>query len=145
MKKGLRGDIIFDTSILIELTAGTELGRKIAALLKEETIRAYTTDLNIVELRYIICRKVGWMKSSEIVDKLIRSRYIKIIDIKEISEQAALLKCQRTLSLVDCFTIAAGEITKMNVVFARKEKELENELKRNPFKTSIIFATEAIS
>ena len=33
----------------------------------------------------------------------------------------------------------------MNVIFARKEKELEKELKRNPFKTTIIFATEAIS
>jgi len=70
-----------DTGILIELTAGTELGRKITAFLKEGSIRAYTTDLNIVELRCIICKKVGWKKSLEIVDKLIRSRYIKIIDI----------------------------------------------------------------
>ena len=100
MKKELRGDIVFDTSILIEMIAGTKLGRKIASLLKGEMVRAFTTELNLVELRYIICRKAGWKKASEIIDKLIRSRYVGIIDIKVISERAALLKCQRALSLV---------------------------------------------
>lgn len=75
---------------------------------------------------------------------MIRSRYIGIIDIKEISEQDALLKCRMALSLADCFKTAAGETMKMNVMFARKEKDLENELKRKPFGATIIFATEAI-
>ena len=145
MKKELRGDIVFDTSILIEMIAGTKLGRKIASLLKGEMVRAFTTELNLVELRYIICRKAGWKKASEIIDKLIRSRYVGIIDIKEISERAALLKCQRALSLVDCFTIAAGETMKMNVMFARRKKELESEVKRKPFKIAIIFATDVMS
>ncbi len=142
MKRGLRGDIIFDTSILIEIIAGTDTGKRIASLLKEEVIRAFTTELNIIELRYVLCRKAGWEKASEIVDNLIRSGYIKIISTREISERAALLKCQRALSLIDCFTIAAGETTKRKVMFARKEKELENELKRKQFQTTIIFAAD---
>jgi len=34
---------------------------------------------------------------------------------------------------------------KMNVMFARKEKELENELKRKPFEIAIIFDTDVMS
>jgi len=87
-------------NIYYDLVAGTELGKKIASLLKGGIIRAYTTELNITELRYILCRKVGRRRSLGIVDRLTRSRYIKIIDVGEISERAALLKCQRAPSLV---------------------------------------------
>jgi len=68
-----------------------------------------------------------------------------IIDVKEASEQAALLKCQRALSLADYFTIVAGEIMNMKVMFARREKELESEVKRKPFEIAIIFASEVMS
>ena len=34
---------------------------------------------------------------------------------------------------------------KMNVMFARREKELESEVKRKPFEIAIIFASEVMS
>lgn len=134
--------MVLDTGVLIELVAGTKLGRKIASFLKESSIRALTTELNIAELRYIICRKAGWGKSEEIADKLLRSGYIKAIWSDEISKRAAALKCKRALSLVDCFTIAAGEVLGAKVMFARREKELEAELQREKFDATIIFAED---
>lgn len=134
--------MVLDTGVLIELVAGTKLGRKIASFLKEGSIRALTTELNIAELRYIICRKAGWGRSEEIVDNLLRSGYIKAIWSDEISKRAAALKCKRALSLVDCFTIAAGEVLGAKVMFARREKELEAELQREKFDATIIFAED---
>lgn len=144
MRSGLEGDTVLDTGVLVELVAGTKLGRKIAALLKDELARFFTTELNIAELRYVICRKAGWEKSREIVDSLLRSGYIKAIWSDEISKRAAALKCKRALSLPDCFTIAAGEVLGAKVMFARREKELEAELQKEPFNATLIFAEDLL-
>lgn len=132
MRSGLEGDTVLDAGVLVELVAGTKLGRKMASLLKENSVRALTTELNIAELRYVICRKVGWEKSREIVDGLLRSGYIKAIWGDEISKRAAALKCKRALSLVDSFTIAAGEVLGAKVMFARREKSSKPSSKKNP-------------
>ena len=40
MKSALEGDMVLDTGVLVEIVSGTRLGRKIAALLKEESRKA---------------------------------------------------------------------------------------------------------
>ena len=61
-----------------------------------------------------------------------------MIPIDLIEDHAALLKCERALSLADCFTISAGEELGMDTVFAKHE-ELDRELSKKPFKTRILF------
>ena len=42
------------------------------------------------------------------------------------------MKYDRSLSLVDCFTIPTGEVLEIEILLARREKELER-LNRKPF------------
>lgn len=139
MKRELLGDMISDTSVLVELLAGTRVGKFVYDELRSGSIRLLITELNEMELRYIVCRKAGIEKYSEIVGKLLNSGYVKVVPIGGLINYAALLKCTRTISLVDCFTIALGEKLKMDVVFAKHEDELDREIRRKPFETEILF------
>ena len=142
MRRKELGDTILDTGVLVELLAGTEAGKRLAELIRQEMINSYTTEINITELRYLICRKLGWEKAEEIVNKLLNSGYIHMLDITPYLRRAAQLKCRRALSLVDCITIAAGEKNGFKVMFAKKEKELEEEINKQPFETQLIFLNE---
>jgi len=112
-------------------------------LLKSNSINASTTELNIAELRYILCRRVGWTKSSETVGKLMRSGYIRIFPVTELIEHASRIKCQRAISLADCFTLALAERLNVNVAFARHERELDEELGKKPFKVKTLFLEDS--
>ncbi len=142
MKKRVQGDMVFDTGVFVEILAGTDLGRNLMEGLISERLRAITTDLNIAELNYVICRKVGWERSYEIVSKLLSSGYVEVRRAGDFAERAARMKCERSLSLVDCFTISAGESLGISVLFARREGELERELARKPFGVEILFAED---
>jgi predicted nucleic acid-binding protein len=139
MKEELKGDTVFDTGVLIELLKGTEIGSIILEPLRSNSIKASTTELNMAELNYILCRKVGWKRSFETMRKLRKSGYIKIHPITELLEHASKIKCQRTISLVDCFTITLAERMDTYATFARHEHELDRELNRSPFKVKLLF------
>lgn len=136
--------MVFDTGVFIEFLAGTRLGASIREPLKSGSIRASTTELNIAELRYILCRRVGRRSSSEIIGKLVRSGYFRVFPVSELVEYASEIKCERALSLVDCFTIALGEKLDVNVAFARHERELDEEANRRPFKAKLIFLEDLV-
>lgn len=80
MKRDLSGRLALDTSALIELTFLTPAGFKLKEALKDGLVEAYTTELSIAELRYILCRRLGLTESNERVDKLLASRYISVED-----------------------------------------------------------------
>jgi predicted nucleic acid-binding protein len=61
--KDLKGKLAIDTSALIELIYCDSLGQKLKKALETDTVEAYTTELAITELRYVLCRKLGWQQS----------------------------------------------------------------------------------
>ena len=69
-------------------------------------VEAYTTELAITELRYVLCRKLGWQQSKERVNNLLASGYFKVEDTSQLINEAAKIKCQRAISLPDCFILA---------------------------------------
>jgi hypothetical protein len=139
MKKDLSGRLVLDTSALIELVNSTTSGLKLKEALKAESVEAYTTELNITELRYILCRRIGPSKVDHIVDKLLASGYITVEDTQSLTREAAKYKCERSISLVDCFSLALADRSFATAVFARREKDLVAEMRRKPFNTEIVF------
>lgn len=140
----LTGDMVFDTSVLLELIIGSRAGRRLGELLKADVLRPLTTELNITELRYILCRKVGQQQSKDVIEKLLSSGYLRIAPINDVAEEATLLKCQRAISLVDCFTFALGKASKSGVLFAKHEKELDREIEKIPFDVTVLFLQDLI-
>jgi predicted nucleic acid-binding protein len=139
MKQDLKGKLAVDASALIELVYSDTLGQKLKQALENDLVEAWTTELALTELRYILCRKIGWSESNRRVNKLIESGYLKVEETQKIMNDAAKLKCCRAISLPDCFIIALAKKIDGNALFARKEQELITELQKNPFDVKMLF------
>jgi predicted nucleic acid-binding protein len=139
MKPDLKGKLSVDTSALIELIYCDKSGQNFKEALESDVVEAWTTEIAIAELRYVLCRKLGWRESTERVNKLLASGYIKVEDISKLINEASKTKCRRAISLPDCFTLALAQEIRGNALFARKEQDLTKEMQKAPFEVNIIF------
>ena len=142
MKPDLKGKLAVDTSALIELIYCDAPGQNFKKALERDLVEAWTTELAVAELRYVLCRKLGWHESTERVNKLLASGYIKVEDTLKLIDQASKTKCGQAISLSDCFTIALAHQIAGNALFARKERELTAEIQKEPFGVNILFLEE---
>jgi predicted nucleic acid-binding protein len=140
--KDLKGKLVIDTSALIELIYCDILGQKLKKALETDMIEAYTTELAITELRYVLCRKLGWQQSKERVNKLLASGYFTVENTSQLLNEAAEIKCQRAISLPDCFILALAHKISGNALFARQEQELADETKKKSFGSILLFLEE---
>ncbi len=140
--KDLKGKLAIDTSALIELMYCDHLGQKLKKALETEIIDAYTTELAVTELRYILCRKLGWEQSTEKVNKLLASGYFSVEETSRLINEASKIKCKRAISLPDCFILALAHRISGAALFARQEQELADEMRKKPFGISILFLEE---
>jgi predicted nucleic acid-binding protein len=138
-KLDLKGKLAVDTSALIELLHSEPPGLKLKKALENDSAEAWTTELAIAELKYVLCRKTGWPQATERVEKLLASGYIKLEDTLPLIDTASKIKCQRAISLPDCFTIALAHQIAGNALFARKEQDLADEMQKEPFEVNILF------
>ena len=139
MNPDLKGKLAIDTSALIELIYCDEPGQKLKKALENDLVQAWTTELAIAELRYVLCRKLGWPDSTDRVDKLLASGYIQVEDTVQLINEAAKTKCERAISLPDCFTLALAHKIAGTALFARKEHDLTKEMRKKPFEANIVF------
>ena len=139
MKADLKGKLAVDTSALIELIYCDEPGQELKKALESDLVEAWTTELAVAELRYVLCRKLGWHESNERVNKLLASGYIKVEDTLKLINQASKTKCRRAISLPDCFTLALAHQISGNALFARKEQDLTAEMHKEPFEVNMLF------
>ncbi len=138
-RQDLKGKLAVDTSALIELIYCEAPGQKLKQALEKEAVEAWTTELAVTELWYILCRKLGWAESSRRVSKLLESGYFKIENTRKLVKAAAKLKCCRAISLSDCFAIALARKIGGAALFARTEQDLAMEMQREPFEITILF------
>jgi len=139
MNADLKGKLAIDTSALIELIHGDAPGQRLKDALKNDLIEAWTTELAITELRYILCRKFGWAESNKRVNNLLSSGFIRVEDTLKLINEASKLKCRRAISMPDCFTLSLAIEINGNALFAHKEQDLTAEIQREPFEVPIIF------
>ena len=135
----LSGALAFDSSVLIEMVFSSEMGREIVKLLINDIILAYTTEIALTELEYILCRRIGIREARDRVNKLLKSGYVNVIETSKLRELAAEYKCRRAISLADSFLLALSKYLKIPALFARREKELIKEIEREPFDVIILF------
>ena len=148
-KKGLREGILsdsyaLDTSVIIEMLNSSAQGRIVLKALIDETANAYTSDVNLAEAEYVLCRNIGKDESKLRIDNLRQSNYIAVADSEEVSRLAARIKCERAISFADCYCIATANVTGSKPLFAFREKELEREVKRSEGKFEILFLDDLL-
>ena len=140
----LRGSTTLDSSAILEYLMGTKLGQKVKEYF--ETLRPdekiFCSLYSISEIFYVLCRTRGSQYAAEKVGVLSSSGVIEISNAKEMAMEAGRLKCERAISIADCSCIATAKTTGSQAVFARREKDLTNEMRRRPFDVRILFLAE---
>jgi len=116
---------IIDTGLLVEIFEGSETGKKLLNLIINDKIEPMITDVTLIELTYILCRKSGMDKAKELVKKLIDSGYFTVVNSTSFSDIIAEIKCKFPISFIDAFNIGSAIGLKVNALF-RKERELLN-------------------
>lgn len=96
----------------------------------------------MAELSYLLCRRAGAEQAARAVRYLRRANQLRILPSSSFLDEASGMKCARSISMVDCVTMAMGESLGVPVLFAKRERELALEMKRSPFKTKLLFLDE---
>ena len=144
MKENIAGTLAIDAGVIIELLFQSKAGIAIRNALLEEIIDAHTTEMAITEVKYILCRKFGWEESCKRVEKLLSSGYINVYRTDQLIDLAAKYKCERSISLADCFVLALAKKLGCKALFARREQELVKEMNRKKFDVEILFLEDLI-
>ena len=125
----------------MELLSGTDLGTSISDVLVAEPIIVYTSFVNVAETEYVLCRRFGRAYGRGRMETLISSGRLSIRDDISLHTASAKLKCERAMSLPDCYTLAVAEVTSSTPVFLFREKDLVREMERKPFDIEPFFLT----
>jgi len=132
-KKALDGGVLI--ALAVDDPAASKLKEEI---LRDETL-AFCSELAVVEMEYILCRRVGWSVAEEKGRYLLESNVVSIIETGTLMSEAAKVKCERALSLPDCFTLALAKIFGCKAYFVKREEEMEREIKRRSFDVGVEF------
>jgi len=104
--------------------------------------RAYCSLYFVSEIFYVLCRVKGLEYALERMDTMMNSRVVEVNNTEEMALEAGRLKCERAISIGDCSCIATAKTTGSKAVFAQREKELVNEMKRKPFEVEVLFLAD---
>jgi predicted nucleic acid-binding protein len=135
MKKSL---VAIDSGCLIALHSGEKLANEIKENLRDKW-EGYCSEMTILETFYVLCRKSNLKTANEKVDALIESNVLHIVPIKKLLKEASKLKCQRSIAIADCLTIALAKRFKGKAIFYRKERELKKSINKKPFQVELMF------
>jgi predicted nucleic acid-binding protein len=113
-------------------------------LVRSEILRhgrggVYCAGPAVAELFYILCRRKGEKFAHEAVDALLGSGYVHVASSPELDVQAGSYKCERSISLADCYVLALARSLGAAAVFARREEDIVKEMGKREFDVGIAF------
>jgi predicted nucleic acid-binding protein len=130
-----------DAGVLIELLlSGTKT--RLFYDIASGNVEPCASELAITEAQYIICRTLGAPVAETKITDLLASNAYDIACVSSLRPAASKIKCQRAISLADCFTIALASTRGIPALFATREAELDRELKKSSFPAAIYFLDE---
>jgi predicted nucleic acid-binding protein len=107
-------NILVDSFAWLELFQGSEKGKKVLQILKENKI--YTSVLNLYEIRY----RVEEIKDAKTADEFVKAveSHAKVLDItREIAMQASRIKLKmEKMGAVDCNILATARVNGLKVL-----------------------------
>ena len=122
--------VVVDTGVLVEVLEGSDLGEKFLKLVNSSKLEPIITNLTLIELTYIICRKYGINKARELVKKLLDSGYFEVVNALEFANHIIEMKCNNSISIIDASVIATAKGLGIKALF-KLEKELRDKKLEN--------------
>ena len=135
----LEGHLTLDSSVLVEMLDGSDVGSRVSARLEEGRLSGHTSYVNMAESGYVLCRRIGHERASAAVKALLNSSVLILEETPDLHIAVSRIKCERAISLGDCYTLAVSEITETRPIFVAREKDLGLEMDRKPFTFEPIF------
>jgi len=129
-----------DSGVILAYYLGEKLGALARSVIfgpPEKTI--YHNKLCVAELFYVLCRRRGMKAASDYTRAYLDARHSVSGDSDAIDLVAGAYKCERAISLADCYVIATAETQSASAVFARHERDLDAEMKRKRFDVEVLF------
>lgn len=135
----MRGSYALDGGVLIALALNDPSARDLQASLGKGEASGYVSEPGLTELLYVLCRKAGWAQASSSVEFLLDSGVVQPVETRRLWKDAARYKCERSIALGDCFTLALARVTGSRALFARREREMEVEARRRAWDVEIAY------
>jgi predicted nucleic acid-binding protein len=128
MKNEANDITVLDAGVLIALALGNPLTKGLSQKIVDHQGSYVCTEIALCELSYILCRRLSWEMAWEKAHNLVQSSTVTTIPSHVLWTEAAKIKCNASIALPDCFTLAAARLTRGKAMFARQEREIVNAL-----------------
>lgn len=128
--------VVVDTGVWIEYFLETTLGQKFKEKIVEGRISIYISETVVSEIFYVLCRRKGYQEAKKKIDMVLGGA--EVIEGREIQMSAGNYKCERAISLSDCFTLAASKIMGFPALF-KEEEEIRQEINKKAFDVELFF------
>jgi len=115
---------------------------KLKRSLMEGKLQASARELALSGVWYILCRRLGKQEADTRLESLLESGYMHVIPTSELIGLTSAYKCERSISLPDCFILALADKMSVPALFALREAELVKEISSKSFGVKILFLEE---
>ena len=93
----LSGWLALDTSVIIEMLLSSDLGKTVEEALIADSAEGHSSEVNLAEAEYILCRKLGPEIAKSKLGGLRNSNYVLAVDTEEASRIAAQINAAALL------------------------------------------------
>lgn len=136
--------ISIDSGVITAYFLGEALGKKAKSEIFVPEKNLFCNRLAVSELFYILCRRRGVSFARRSTEIFLKTRLATVIGTDELDLQAGAYKCGRTLSLADCYVLGLAKLQGATALFARREQDLDEEIRRKPFDVEIAFLEDLV-
>lgn len=131
--------LALDSSVFIAYFLGENIGQLVRDRILSSEKMLSCSHLALSETFYVLCREKSRAFAQESLEVLRKTNYAIVQESTGLDYLAAGHKCQRSISLADCYVLALAEANHGSAVFARRENDIVEEMKRKPFQVDIVF------
>lgn len=109
---------------------------------KDKTI--FCNRLCASQLFHVICRRKGVAFARESTNMFLKAQYASVITCDELDMRVGAYKCERAISLADCYVLRLAKLEDAAALFAGREKELEREIEQKPHDVQVHLPNDCV-
>ena len=129
-----------DSGVILAYFLGEKLGELVKLEIfppKDRTILC--NRLCLSELFYVLCRRKGQAFARVSTETFLKAQYASVTASDELDIAAGAYKCERAISLADCYVLGLARLEQAAALFARRERELEKEIEKKLLDVRVYF------
>jgi len=132
--------ISIDSGVILAYFLGETLGELVKSqILTAKDRRILCNRLCLSELYYVLCRREGVEFARNATNTFLKGQFASVVASDELDLAAGRFKCERAISLADCYVLGLAKLENATALFGRKESELEKEMKKKAFEVPVHF------